>query len=145
MAVQKPSTQPLARRGFLRWVFSGVLVVLGALGGKILVQYLIPPPRRKKEKETAIPVSQIPPGESLLVRHKDTPVILIRVNQEVVALSAICTHLGCLVKWVGREKQFACPCHGARFDATGKVLAGPAPEPLSPVKIKVVEGKIIFI
>lgn len=44
------------------------------------------------------------------------------------AMSAVCTHLGCTVGRV--EWGYQCPCHGSRFDASGRVLRGPAPKPL---------------
>ena len=45
------------------------------------------------------------------------------------AISAVCTHLGCLVSSNGTE-GFFCPCHGSRFDSQGKVTGGPAPKSL---------------
>jgi cytochrome b6-f complex iron-sulfur subunit len=47
-----------------------------------------------------------------------------------LALSRKCTHLGCTVPWVEKEKKFACPCHGSAFDITGEVISSPAPRPL---------------
>ena len=47
-----------------------------------------------------------------------------------LALSRKCTHLGCTVPWLEKEKRFACPCHGSTFDIRGEVISPPAPRAL---------------
>lgn len=64
-------------------------------------------------------------GEKLAV-YKDK-------NGEIHALSPVCTHAGCIVKWNALEKSWDCPCHGGRYDALGKVLTGPPRKPLEEV------------
>ena len=76
-------------------------------------------------------VEQLAPGEGALVRHKGQPLAAYRDQHgELYALSASCTHLGCLVAWNSAERSWDCPCHGSRFDFRGRVLEGPAVEPL---------------
>jgi glycine/D-amino acid oxidase-like deaminating enzyme/nitrite reductase/ring-hydroxylating ferredoxin subunit len=51
---------------------------------------------------------------------------------ELHALSATCTHLGCLVAFNEAERTWECPCHGSRFAVDGSILQGPAIRPLKP-------------
>jgi Rieske Fe-S protein len=58
-------------------------------------------------------------------------------GQNVHALSATCTHLGCQVRWEAASARFRCPCHGGVFDAQGQVVEGPPPRPLDRVDARV--------
>jgi Rieske Fe-S protein len=55
---------------------------------------------------------------------------------ELHAVSAKCTHLGCVVHFNSAEHSWDCPCHGSRFDTNGEVLHGPASTPLAPVDLE---------
>jgi len=64
---------------------------------------------------------------------------------KIIAMSAACTHLGCIVQWQGSERKFTCPCHGRQFTEYGKIdHTGPGyyVYPLPRLETKVVDGKI---
>lgn len=54
---------------------------------------------------------------------------------KMVALSVVCTHLGCVPTWLAAERKYKCPCHGTGFYANGINFEGPAPRPLERYKI----------
>ncbi len=58
-------------------------------------------------------------------------------------LWAGCTHESCLVSWQTNHSQYYCPCHGARFSSTGKVLAGPTQQALYKLPVKVIKAKVM--
>lgn len=73
-------------------------------------------------------VDDIAPGEGAVVRRGLKHVAAYRDESGTLhELSAVCTHLGCIVAWNAAEQSWDCPCHGSRFDrADGQVLNGPA-------------------
>ncbi len=78
-----------------------------------------------------------------LINNARTLAYVKRLNEdEVIAISAGCTHLGCIVTWDEDQKIFKCPCHDGRYDADGKVISGPPPAPLKRHKTKIEDGKI---
>ncbi|NJR65034.1 MAG: ubiquinol-cytochrome c reductase iron-sulfur subunit [Leptolyngbyaceae cyanobacterium CRU_2_3] len=78
-----------------------------------------------------------PEVDVVLVSHSTNPDI-------PFAVSPRCTHTACTVEWHKNMDAFVCPCHGARFDSTGKVLRGPAEKPLQAYAVKV-EGDDILV
>ncbi len=71
--------------------------------------------------------------------------ILTQDGRDFVALSNVCTHLGCRVRWIAENREFICPCHTAAFDATGAVLTGPPPRPLDRYEVKVEDDQIFIL
>jgi menaquinol-cytochrome c reductase iron-sulfur subunit len=51
-------------------------------------------------------------------------------DEQVVAVSTRCMHLGCPVRYVQASQRFICPCHGGVYDFQGKVVGGPPVRPL---------------
>jgi thiosulfate dehydrogenase [quinone] large subunit len=83
-------------------------------------------------------------ADSGALRYQDPasgdPAWAIRLSdQRVVAFDAICTHAGCPVDWDRPQHLLVCPCHGAVYDPAhgAQVLQGPAPSPLSPLRVRV--------
>jgi len=72
-------------------------------------------------------VDEIRPGFGAILRRGMHLIAASRDEQGVLnERSAICPHLGCVVRWNHVEKTWDCPCHGSRFDLTGKVMNGPS-------------------
>jgi glycine/D-amino acid oxidase-like deaminating enzyme/nitrite reductase/ring-hydroxylating ferredoxin subunit len=72
-------------------------------------------------------VADVAPGEGRIVGHPgDQRAVYRDLRGEVHAVSARCTHLGCIVSWNPAETSWDCPCHGSRFSVDGEVLHGPA-------------------
>lgn len=79
------------------------------------------------ERRPRLDDSRLSRGEAKVFDERDDPVAVYRDEDgEIHALSATCTHLGCLVSWNGGEESWDCPCHGSRFDIDGTVLDTPA-------------------
>jgi glycine/D-amino acid oxidase-like deaminating enzyme/nitrite reductase/ring-hydroxylating ferredoxin subunit len=77
-------------------------------------------------------------GEGKLITMDNQKVAAYRDEEGIIhTVSAVCTHLGCLVNWNSAEKSWDCPCHGARYDCQGKILQGPAVQDLAVISSKV--------
>jgi Rieske Fe-S protein len=78
-------------------------------------------------------VDQIPPGHGAVTRLDGQRCAVYRDDDgALTAVSATCTHLGCIVAFNQAERAWECPCHGSRFAVDGSVLQGPANRPLEP-------------
>lgn len=71
--------------------------------------------------------SEIEPGEGAIMVQGLSHVAVYRNTEGACTrLSAVCPHLGGIVRWNGQAKTWDCPCHASRFDKHGKVIHGPA-------------------
>jgi nitrite reductase/ring-hydroxylating ferredoxin subunit len=72
-------------------------------------------------------LDELAPGQGATVRVGGEPLAVHRAESgELEVLSAVCTHLGCIVHWNGAEQTWDCPCHGSSYSADGEVIRGPA-------------------
>jgi glycine/D-amino acid oxidase-like deaminating enzyme/nitrite reductase/ring-hydroxylating ferredoxin subunit len=89
---------------------------------------------RFKFKETDS-LKELQPGTGKVMEIDGEKVAAYRDDAgRVHALSPVCTHAGCIVKWNGEETTWDCPCHGARYDIDGNVLTGPATKALNKIE-----------
>jgi len=129
------------RRGFLRLLSIGWAAVFAAFSSGVL-RFLSPDREAQREAplELADPALELWEQKQLI--YAGRPVSLLRSPDGYVAYSAVCTHMGCVLKWRPGRRQFFCPCHGGRFGATGEVLGGPPRRPLEKLLVVADAGRL---
>jgi cytochrome b6-f complex iron-sulfur subunit len=129
-----------SRREFLYYIWGASIAMILGQAGAGLIWFALP---RFKEgefggtfnygadqmsevlPEPGAAPTNIPSGRFWLSNLQD---------EGFVALYGVCTHLGCLPKWVPTNYRFECPCHGSKYQITGKWIEGPAPRSLDRFK-----------
>lgn len=131
------------RRKFIEASLGGVAAVAVAAAAYPLFRYLSPPDSRVDAEKVSVPEKEIPEGDVKFIQYAGSAAVLVhRKGGGVLALSAVCTHLGCIVQWRKERQDFLCPCHAGHFTAEGKVISGPPPKPLAPLPVSVANGII---
>jgi cytochrome b6-f complex iron-sulfur subunit len=133
------------RREFLTYAWGAALGLLTLQGGVASFLYLYPRFRAgefggdffKTISDFGDPSSE-PAGDTtgkfwMVTTAEGTP----------KAIYMVCTHLGCLYKWVSANNRFECPCHGSKFSHDGFYIEGPAPRSLDYFETTVEDGQVI--
>jgi cytochrome b6-f complex iron-sulfur subunit len=123
------SGNAIPRRDFLNEITLGALGIAGL--GSVAVTYQFfspnvlfePSPTFRAGNPDLYPVHSV-------TFLQDQQVYIVRLPDGFYAVSAVCTHLGCVTQWKPDAGMIACPCHGSKFQADGKKIEGPAPRPL---------------
>lgn len=121
------------RRRFIGTLIAVPLVLAG------LWRFLTPK-AIKKPTLLRLQVADLPSGGALVFRQERIAVM--REGETIIALSLICTHLGCTVSVT--PEGLVCPCHGSRFDRQGRVLTGPAQRSLARLDVER-EGEMLVV
>jgi Rieske Fe-S protein len=150
-----------SRRQFLKTATAVIGGVIAAGFTFPALVYLIGPVLKRQEAEVWIPLgptSKVEPGTPTLFRvtverqtgwitatEELSVYVLTENGRDYTAMSNICTHLGCRVRWIDGQQEFFCPCHNGVFDKQGAVVAGPPPRPLDQYPTKVEDGQIFIL
>jgi cytochrome b6-f complex iron-sulfur subunit len=114
------SEEELARRKMLTLLGTGALAAAGL--GTAITGFRFLEPSVLYEEDARVGVGRpedIAPGTVLVIaKHR---LYVIRSTAGFYALSSVCTHLGCMTRYVPEDAQIACPCHGSRFSVDGKM------------------------
>jgi len=158
--MENEEKKEISRRDFMK-------VTIGAIGGLIglgfgipAIAYVVTPALAKGQAQEWIQlgaISKIELGKPTLFKAKITRqtgwivneeelavYVLTEDGRDYVAMSNVCTHLGCRIRWIAGQDQYVCPCHNGVFDKQGNVLSGPPPRPLEWYETKV-ENEQLFI
>ena len=135
------------RKGFLNWLTIGWIAFAAATGGffTVMIRFLFPnvlfePPQSFK---IGFP-DDFESGKVDLRFKKSHNVWIVRDDEKIIALSTVCTHLGCTPNWLETDRKFKCPCHGSGFRSSGVNFEGPAPRPLERYRIVLAnDGQIL--
>jgi Rieske Fe-S protein len=130
---------PLSRRAALRLAALAPFASLAPLTLLAACREVPDPP-----PGTAVELAALPEGVRVRILVGEEPVEVVRRGGAATARSLWCTHLGCEVRWNETTATYDCPCHEGRFDAEGRVLAGPPNAPLRALEVRVVGDRIVL-
>lgn len=119
----------VSRRDFLNEITVGALGIAGLGGTAVVYQYFSPNVLFEPSTTFRAGNPDLFPVNSVTFLQ-DQQVYIVRTPTGFYAVSAVCTHLGCVTQWKPDANRIACPCHGSKFQPDGKKIEGPAPRPL---------------
>jgi len=117
------------RRDFLNQITLGALGVAGLGSAAITYQYFSPNVLFEPATQFRAGTPDLYPVHSVTYMQ-ERQVYIVRMPEGFYAVSAICTHLGCITQWKSESLMIACPFHGSKFKPDGTKIEGPAPRPL---------------
>jgi cytochrome b6-f complex iron-sulfur subunit len=136
----------MKRRRFLKIILAFLASITLLSFVSSLLKFLAALPSRTAEtKKLIIRKNEIPSGDAKDIIYRNTPAVIInRSDKGFIALSRVCTHLGCLVEYNRGKQRLICPCHAGNFDLEGNVLSGPPPKQLTAIPLRI-DGENIVI
>jgi len=117
------------RRDFLNEIAATALGIAGLGAMVVTYRYLSPNALFEPSMSFRAGNPDLYPVNSVSYLQ-DQQVYIVRTSEGFYAVSAVCTHLGCITQWKPESGRIACPCHGSKFQSDGTKVEGPAPRSL---------------
>lgn len=144
----EPLVEQRTRRAFLVAAGAAGLCYTAALAYPIY-RYLASPEEMEASATAVSEVTlkdaqKLPAGSALMFKFGTSPAMLIHHQDgRWIAMTAVCTHLGCTVQYEAQGDRIHCGCHGGVYNAyTGANVSGPPPKPLKLFKVTVAEAGV---
>lgn len=125
---ESKAADPTRRKAFVQ---IGVGSICAACAGASVFGYEFLAPNVLYEPSPIVNAGkpdQYPVGS--VTQDLQSGIYIVHATEGLYAMSAVCTHLGCLTAWKPELDMVACPCHGSKFRRDGSKIEGPAPRPL---------------
>ena len=138
--------QVTGRRRFLQGLLGTGLLASLASFIYPLVRYVVPPESADlgNQEVVAALANELKPNSGKIFRFGTRPGLLIHTaSGEYKALSATCTHLGCIVQFRPQQQDIWCACHNGVYDTSGRNVSGPPPRPLGMLTVHVRGDQIV--
>ena len=153
------SQKDMGRRRFLSGAIAAMGGIITAVVGIPAIAYIVGPALKQQAAEWIQlgSVRKVEKGTPTLFKATLTrqtgwvtsqeevaAYVLTEDGQSFVAMSNICTHLGCRLRWIPEQGKFFCPCHNGIFNKDGSIVSGPQPRPMDRFQTKI-DNDTIFI
>lgn len=143
--MEQEGPAPKQRRFFLTILLAGVGSALAGATLWPVWRFLSPRSGAGAQETVTLSRSQVEMGQAHFFSFRGRPAVVLQpVAGTFAAFSAVCPHLGCIVKWLPEEGEFLCPCHAGRFSSEGNVLSGPPPKPLESLPVVLQADQVII-
>jgi len=136
------SRRDLFSTALLGW---GAFLGANAVGAFGLVRFLFPNVTFEPPLEFATDAKDSFSPETVYETWKESNAVwMVNTGGKILAISTVCTHLGCTPNWLAGETKFKCPCHGSGYYMNGVNFEGPTPRPLERFALSVnpSDGKV---
>ncbi len=127
-AAAETATKGVSRREFLYYIWGASMALLLAETGGAIIWFALPRFRAGEFGGVfSLDPANLPAKGTAPVGLPAGKFWMSNTDRGFYALSMVCTHLGCLFKWVPANNRFECPCHGSKFQANGEKIVGEGP------------------